>query len=73
MNRDAFDEFSYAVRLSLLFKEVHDRIGSEIHMRPGRMIAFEETAHMSPAALTLELRARTYGLADGLAGDNAQG
>lgn len=55
------------LRLSLLFKEVHDRMGSEISMRPGRVIAFEEIAHLSPAALMVELRARTYGLA----GENA--
>ena len=65
------------LRLSLLFKEVHDRMGSEIHMRPGRVIAFEEIAHMSPTTLALELRARTYALAGaqagGLAGDSAQG
>lgn len=57
------------LRLSLLFKEVHDRMGSDIHMRPGPVIAFEEIAHLSPAALMAELRARTYGLA----GDGAQG
>jgi putative hemolysin len=57
------------LRLSLLFKEVHDRMGSDIHMRPGPVIAFEEIAHLTPAALMAELRARTYGLA----GDRTQG
>jgi putative hemolysin len=57
------------LRLSLLFKEVHDRMGSEIHMRPGPVIAFKEIAHYGPTALMAELRARTYGLA----GDGAQG
>jgi putative hemolysin len=57
------------LRLSLLFKEVHDRMGSEIHMRPGPVVAFEEVAHMSPAVLTSELRTRTYGLAS----DGTQG
>ena len=52
------------LRLSLLFKEVHDRMGSEIVTRPGRVIAFEEIAHLAPAALMAELRIRTYGLAD---------
>ena len=57
------------LRLSLLFKEVHDRMGSEIPMRPGPVIAFADIAHLSPAALMAELRARTYGLAgDGAAG-----
>jgi len=51
------------LRLSLLFKEVHDRMGSKIRMRPGHPITYEEIAHLSPAALMAELRARTYGLA----------
>jgi putative hemolysin len=51
------------LRLSLLFKEVHDRMGSEIRLRAGKLIAFEEIAHLGPAALMTELRSRTYGLA----------
>ena len=54
---------SVTLRLSLLFKEVHDRMGSEIRLRAGKLIAFEEIAHLGPAALMTELRSRTYGLA----------
>lgn len=57
------------LRLSLLFKEVHDRMGSEIVMRPGPVIAFSEIAHLDPAALMAQLRERTYGLA----GEDKQG
>lgn len=53
------------LRLSLLFKEVHDRIGAEIRMRPGRPIPFHEIGHLAPDALMAELRARTYALAGG--------
>ncbi len=51
------------LRLSLLLKEVHDRIGSEIQMRPGALISFAEIGHLDPDTLMAELRARTYGLA----------
>lgn len=51
------------LRLSLLFKEVHDRIGSEIRMHPGLPIPFAALCHLKPDALMAELRARTYGLA----------
>jgi putative hemolysin len=51
------------LRLSLLFKEVHDRMGSEIRLRPGTVIAFQDIAHLSPSDLMAELRSRTYGLA----------
>jgi putative hemolysin len=57
------------LRLSLLFKEVHDRIGAEIRVRPGPPIPFSELGHLAPDALMAELRARTYGLASGLAGE----
>ena len=57
------------LRLSLLFKEVHDRMGSEIVMRPGPVIAFSEIAHLDPATLMAQLRERTYGLA----GEDKQG
>ena len=51
------------LRLSLLFKEVHDRIGADIRMRPGLPIPFAELAHLAPDALMAELRTRTYALA----------
>lgn len=56
------------LRLSLLFKEVHDRMGSAIHLRAGALIPFAEIAHLDPAALMTELRSRTYGLAAPAAG-----
>lgn len=53
------------LRLSLLFKEVHDRIGAEIRMHPGYPIAFAQLGHLGSEDLMRELRARTYGLANG--------
>lgn len=52
------------LRLSLLFKEVHDRIGAEVRMHPGFPIPFSELGALAPDALMAELRSRTYGLAD---------
>lgn len=51
------------LRLSLLFKEVHDRMGSTIHLSPGAPIPFAEIAHLAPSPLMAELRRRTYALA----------
>ena len=35
---------SMTLRLSLLFKEVHDKIGSEVHVRIGDIIPYERLA-----------------------------
>lgn len=57
---------SMTLRLSLLFKEVHDRIGSEVHVRIGDTVPYE---HLSPhddrQAFMNHLRHLTYALGDG--------
>ncbi|HVP85213.1 MAG TPA: lysophospholipid acyltransferase family protein [Rhizomicrobium sp.] len=54
---------SMTLRLSLLFKEIHDRIGTEVRVRVGEVIGFEA---LPPAAdrqaFMLGLRERTYAL-----------
>lgn len=54
---------SMTLRLSLLFKEVHDRIGTEIHVRVGQVIAFEDLSGISDRQdFMRQLRERTYAL-----------
>lgn len=54
---------SLTLRLSLLFKEVHDRIGSEVPVRIGDLIPYERLANLDRAALMEHLRKATYALA----------
>ncbi len=54
---------SLTLRLSLLFKEVHDRIGSEVFLRIGDVIPYERLAELDRAALMDHLREVTYALA----------
>ncbi len=59
---------SMTLRLSLLFKEVHDRIGSEVHVRVGETIAFDQLANINDRiAFMRHLRERTYELGAGIA------
>lgn len=59
---------SMTLRLSLLFKEVHDRIGSEVHVRVGETIAFDQLANINDrVAFMRHLRERTYELGAGIA------
>jgi putative hemolysin len=52
------------LRLSLLFKEAHDRIGSAVVMHPGAAIPYAALAHLGGGhALMDHLRGLTYGLA----------
>ncbi|HVZ70165.1 MAG TPA: lysophospholipid acyltransferase family protein [Rhizomicrobium sp.] len=54
---------SMTLRLSLLFKEVRDRIGTEVRVRVGEVIGFEELPLAADRqALMLALRERTYAL-----------
>jgi putative hemolysin len=54
---------SMTLRLSLLFKEVHNRIGSTLKVRIGRRIPFEElTAIKDRKQMMDRLRAETYAL-----------
>ena len=58
---------SATLRLSLIFKEVHDRIGTELPLVIGEQISASEISEISDrAALTVMLRDRTYALAERL-------
>ncbi|MGH6890013.1 MAG: lysophospholipid acyltransferase family protein [Rhizomicrobium sp.] len=58
---------SMTLRLSLLFKEVHDRIGSELHVRLGEPVPFDELpATGDRQAFMRHLRAMTYRLGEGV-------
>jgi putative hemolysin len=58
---------SLTLRLSLLFKEVHDRIGSEMHVRVGDAAPFEELpATGDRQAFMRHLREMTYRLGEGV-------
>jgi putative hemolysin len=54
------------LRLSLFFKEVYDKIGSEIHVRLGTPIPYSELAGLDRKAFMEHLRARTYELGMGM-------
>jgi putative hemolysin len=57
--------FSLTLRLSLLFYEVHNKIGSEVRAGVGDVIPYETLAAIRDrAALMQYLRDRTYALAD---------
>jgi len=51
------------LRLSLLFKEAHDRIGGTVTMAPGKVLAYAELSGFQGKALMDHLRDITYGLA----------
>jgi putative hemolysin len=54
---------SMTLRLSLLFKEVHDRIGEDMTIRIGKRIPYEELKAISDRKKLMEfLRERTYAL-----------
>ena len=54
---------SMTLRLSLLFKEVHDRIGGEIHLRIGELVAFERLAGINDRQSFMDLlKTITYSL-----------
>jgi putative hemolysin len=56
---------SQTLRLSLIFHEVHKRIGTALPVAIGAPIAFGEIAHLKDRqAMVDELRARTYALAE---------
>ncbi|HEY3637138.1 MAG TPA: lysophospholipid acyltransferase family protein [Rhizomicrobium sp.] len=58
---------SLTLRLSLLFKEVHDRIGSEMHVRAGDAVPFEHLPATSDRqAFMRHLREMTYSLGEGV-------
>ena len=53
---------SLTLRLSLFFKEVYDKIGSEIHVRIGKLIPYEELESLDRKHLMEHLRKITYAL-----------
>ncbi|MBI3675840.1 MAG: lysophospholipid acyltransferase family protein [Proteobacteria bacterium] len=54
---------SMTLRLSLLFKEVHDRIGSEIHVRVGEAVPYQKLAAINDRQAFMDhLRTMTYAL-----------
>ena len=58
---------SMTLRLSLLFKEVHDRIGSEVHVRIGDMVPFDRLKPMTDRHQFMDyLRRTTYALGLGI-------
>lgn len=57
---------SLTLRLSLFFKEVYDKIGSEIHLRIGKPIPYKELASLDRNGLMEYLRRKTYALGAGM-------
>ncbi|MEQ1752831.1 MAG: lysophospholipid acyltransferase family protein [Micropepsaceae bacterium] len=58
---------SMTLRLSLLFKEVHDRIGNELTIRIGKRIPYETLKAIGDRKELMSfLRDQTYALSDGL-------
>jgi putative hemolysin len=58
---------SMTLRLSLLFKEVHDKIGSEIHVRIGDIISYEKLATIPDRRAFMDLlKDATYALGHGV-------
>ncbi|HEY0105181.1 MAG TPA: lysophospholipid acyltransferase family protein, partial [Rhizomicrobium sp.] len=56
---------SMTLRLSLLFKEVHDRIGSEVHIRLGDVLAYERIAGINDRQSVMDrLKEITYSLGE---------
>ncbi len=61
---------SMTLRLSLLFKEVHDRIGSEIHLRIGELVPYERLAGINDRQSFMDmLKDMTYSLGDDVPDD----
>jgi len=58
---------SMTLRLSLLFKEVHDRIGTEVHVRIGDLIPYQKLAAINDRERFMDtLRQATYALGAGM-------
>jgi len=58
---------SMTLRLSLLFKEVHDKIGSELHVRLGDVIPYDMLATISDRHKFMDhLKSTTYALGHGV-------
>ncbi|HWA92724.1 MAG TPA: lysophospholipid acyltransferase family protein [Rhizomicrobium sp.] len=58
---------SMTLRLSLLFKEVHDKIGSEIHVRMGEIMPYEKLSTIQDRREFMDhLKGATYALGKGV-------
>ena len=58
---------SMTLRLSLLFKEVHDRIGSEVHVRLGDVLPYDRIAGINDRQSVMDtLKEITYSLSESL-------
>jgi putative hemolysin len=58
---------SMTLRLSLLFKEVHNKIGSEIRVRVGDVVPYDALASITDRyAFMQHLRDLTYALGEGV-------
>jgi|SRR5579871_2507511 len=56
---------SMTLRLSLLFKEVHDRIGTEVHLRIGELVPYERLAGINDRQSFMDLlKSITYSLGE---------
>jgi putative hemolysin len=58
---------SSTLRLSLIFKEVHDRIGSDVQIRLGELIPYDRLAGINDRQSVMDkLKEITYSLGDGV-------
>ncbi|MEI9995462.1 MAG: lysophospholipid acyltransferase family protein [Rhizomicrobium sp.] len=58
---------SMTLRLSLIFKEVHDRIGSDVHIRLGDILPYDRLAGINDRQSVMDkLKEITYSLGDGV-------
>jgi putative hemolysin len=58
---------SMTLRLSLIFKEVHDRIGSDVHIKIGEVLPYERLAGINDRQSVMDrLKEITYSLGDGV-------
>ena len=58
---------SMTLRLSLIFKEVHDRIGSDVHIKIGELISYDRLAGINDRQSVMDkLKEITYSLSDGV-------
>jgi putative hemolysin len=64
---------SMTLRLSLFFKEVYDKIGSEIHVRIGEIIPYKDLSAFDRKDLMEHLRKSTYALAASLSDVKVRG
>ncbi len=58
---------SMTLRLSLIFKEVHDRIGEDVHIKIGELISYDRLAGIiDRQSVMYKMKEITYSLSDGV-------